>query len=574
VTAPWTRARRRLVVAGIVLGVAVVALVRSASLLGYSNWIIDEHFIVAIALGFIGGDLDPHWFNYHPLPMYILGTLYWVMYLGARVLGLVHSKPEFVSLLFTHDAVFYVPAKLLGSLAYTGGAAVVGLAAWRKTGSAFAAGLAFLAPLLTADAIVTGYNVRNDSFVFLFAALTLYFACFARKGPVTAMAAVVCCAAAFASKIPAIVLAPVLFAQLALDVRRGHLRWRHVGYGALLFAGAAFLFNPFAVLDFSTYQHALHKVSARVGGEWHKVGVRTYADADRLARLGWAMLAQCGPVAVAGSVLYLGWTAARNRAMVLAPLFALAYVTAFTTSAQFDTYWLRPVYPMLFLFPVLLVVESAALPKVAAFGPRARGVLLALLAAGYLATLGGNVPRAVQAMTPPPEDTRITAARWIDENLPAGAQVAEEGLVLHYLPRVFSPHFPTTLLMTGYSLPFVHRNRVLMEGFQYYYQEALRTRKPFRVGAMNTNERMNYDMDRIRIPAGAYVILSDQSYSRYYRPGLMRDRPELARNAQAFFAFIRAQEPVRTFEGNGPKIEIYRMREGLNMPPEDAPAPE
>jgi len=91
---------------------------------------------------------------------------------------------------------------------------------------------------------------------------------------------------------------------------------------------------------------------------------------------------------------------------------------------------------------------------------------------------------------------------------------------------------------------------------------------------MNTNERMNYDMDRIRIPAGAYVILSDQSYSRYYRPGLMRDRPELARNAQAFFAFIRAQEPVRTFEGNGPKIEIYRMREGLNMPPEDAPAPE
>lgn len=578
-TAWSARARRGLVVAGVVLAVVAVTLVRSASLRGYSNWIIDEHFIVTIALGFLGGDLNPHWFNYHPLPMYLLGAVYLVMYLGARLFGLVGSRPEFAALLFSHDAVFYVPAKLLGSLAYTAGTAVLGLAAWRRTGSAAAAALVFAAPLLTADGITTAYNVRTDSFVFLFAALTVYFACFARKGPATALAAVVCCAAAFASKIPAIVLAPVLFAQLAWDARRGHLRWRHVAWGALLFPAAAFLFNPFAVLDLTAYLPTLHRVSARVGGGLEKVGARTYAGtAERLAHLARAVVAECGVAAVAGSVLYAAYAALRERAMLLPPLFALAYVTAFATSSRFDAYWLRPVYPMLMLFPVLLVAAVVERPRARALAARigaerARGVLLALLAAAYLGTLAHNLPRAAAAATPAPEDTRVTASRWIREHLPAGSDIVLEGPLAHYWPRVFSPHAPTTLVVSQYYYPFMQRNRVLMEGFRRYYAEALRTEKPFRVSPMMGNEQADYDMTRLRLPAGAYVVLTDYAYRRYYGPPVTRDQPALAQNAQAFFAFVRAQEPVRTFTGAGPTIEIYRMREGLNMGSEPAPAP-
>lgn len=577
----WSvRARRRLALAGIVLAVAAIALVRSAALLGYSNWIIDEHFIVAIALGFIGGDLNPHWFNYHPLPMYLLGVVYFVMYLGARLFGLVHSRPEFVALLFGHDAVFYVPAKLLGSFVYTAGAGVLALAAWRRTGSAAAAALAFAAPLLTADGITTGYNVRNDSFVFLFAALTVYFACFARKGPAAALAAVICCAAAFASKVPAIVLAPVLFAQLAYDARRGHLRWRDVGYGALLFPVAAFLFNPFALLDFSGYLPSLHRVSARIGGELGKVGVPTYADtAARLANLGRAMLEQCGPVAVAGSVLYAAWGAVRDRALLFPPLFALAYVTAFITSRLFDVYWLRPVYPFLLLFPILLVAEVASLPWVAdrwrgvagRFGPQ--GALLTVLVLGYAVPLGANLPMAVEAMVPPPEDTRVTAARWIGQHLPAGSRVVLEGCLPHYWPRVFSPRPEITLAVLQYSYPWVLKKAALVEGFRFWFARALRTERPFEVIPMLSNEGIGYDMAEMRLPAGAYVLLSEYCYRRYYGAEVAASQPQLAHAAQAFFAFVRAQEPVRTFTGNGPTLEIYRMREGLNMAPEPVPAP-
>jgi hypothetical protein len=571
------RARRRLVTAGIVAAVAAVAMVRSASLLGYSNWIMDEHFIVPIALGFLGGDLNPHWFGYHPLPMYLLGAIYYVMYLGARLFGLVASRPEFVALLFSHDAVFYIPAKLLGSFAFTGGAAVLGLAAWRRTGSRAAAALAFAAPLLTADGIVTGYNVRNDSFVFLFAALTVYFACFARKGPAGALLAVVCCAAAFASKIPAVVLAPVLFAQLAWDAWHGQLRWRHVGYCAVLFPVAAFLFNPFAVLDFPHYLPTLQWVSARVAGGLEKVGVQSYSGtAERVHNLARTMLRECGVVAVAGSVLYAAHTAVRDRAMLFPPLFALAYATAFVTSSQVNAWWLRPVYPMLLLFPVLLVAAVAAMPRVAALAVRpgardgaaavrrVRGILLALLAAGYLGTLAPNLPRAAAAVLPAPEDTRVTAARWIRENLPAGAEVILEGGLPHYWPRVFSPDAPTTLIVSQYSYPFVWQNRVLMAGFRRYYLDALKNEKPFRVWPMTRNEGAGYDTRRLHLPAGAYVVLSEANYARYYRPEVARDHPDLARNAQAFFALIRGQEPVRTFTGAGPTIEIYRMREGLN----------
>jgi hypothetical protein len=561
------RARRGLVVAGVVLGVVTVTLVRSASLLGYSNWIIDEHFIVAIALGFIGFDLDPLWYNYFPLPMYLLGDVYFLMYLGARALGLVASKPEFTALLFSHDAAFYVPAKLLGSLAYTGGCAVLGLIAWRRTSSRAAAALAFAAPLLLVDGIATATNIRNDTFVFLFAALTVYFSCFARKTLASVVLAAVFCAAALASKLPALVLVPVLFARLAWDARRGDLKWRHVAIAAGVLPVALFAFMPFAFLEPSAYLPMLKRATARVAGEWTKVGKETLTGpGERWANLMGALYRNSGALPLAGTAAYLAHAAWRDRTALFAALFPLAYVCAFSTSSVFDDYWLRPVYPFLLLFPILAVWDLAALPRVRAAPYGRAPVLLAVLALGYVFTLAGNVPKAARAMVPPPEDTRVTAARWIGGNLPAGSRVVLEGYLPHYWPRVFSPRPEITLAVHQYSYPWVMKKDVLMDGFRYWFMRALGTERPFRVVPMMGNARIGYDMARMHLLPGDYVVLSRASYARYYGPAVTRDQPELARNAQAFFAFVRAQEPVRTFTGNGPAIEIYRMKEGLNAP--------
>jgi hypothetical protein len=565
--APWALA---------VLGVAAVTLLRSGSLLGYSNWIVDEERIVAMALGFIDFDLNPRWFNYHPLPMEILGALYYGMYLIARGLGWVASKPAFAALLFTHDGVFYVPAKLLGSLAYTTGCAVLARIAWRETGSKGLAALVFLAPLLLPDGIATAAQVRNDTFVFLFLALTVHFACFAPKRTSSAVLAVVACAAAFACKIPAIVCLPVLLGALAHNAWRGHYPWRVVAWVAALFPVAVFLFMPYAFLDFAAYWPTLAQTTARATGEVSHLGKVAHAGIpEKLGALASALYRNTGTVPLAGTALYAAYAAVRNRAAAFPLLFVLAYAAAFSTSRTLDDYWLRPVYPFLLLFPVLLAGRIAAVGPMAALWRRmppivrARGlatpgaVLVLVLAVLYAGLAAPHLSRALAAATPPDgPDTRIAAGAWIRTHLPAGSRVVLEGMLPHYQPRVFTRDPQALLWVHGYRWPNLMQNDLLMAGFRHYYTEAARTERPFRVLGLVTHT-LNYDMARIPLRKGDYVVLSSYSYARYGEKALIAAEPELTANARAFFAFVRDQEAVRTFTGNGPRIEIWRMREGI-----------
>jgi hypothetical protein len=565
---------RRVSAAALVLvGIVVVTALRSGALLGYSNWIIDEEHIVSIAAGFLGFDLDPRWFNYHPLPMYVLGAVYQGIYLAARAVGMVTSRVEFASLLYGDDAVFYVPAKLLGSFAYTAGCAVLAGIAWRRTRSRAGTLIVFVAPLFLADGIASATHVRNDSFVFLFLALTAYFACFADKRPTTAMLAVVCCAAAVASKVPAVVLVPVLFLRLALDARAGALRWRHLAWGAALFAAALFLFMPYAFLDFAAYRPALERLHARALEGGVQMGKVAYTGlAAKLGKLGGALVAQTGWVPVAATAGYALLALLRDRAAAYALLFPLAYLAAFATSATLDAYWLRPVYPFLFLFPVLLVLEGAG-PLAERAGARLRlpaaalrGLGLALVAMIFLAALAPNLPRARAAAVPQPEDTRGVASHWIRTHLPPGTRIVMVGWLGHYLPRVVGADPLATLWLYGYPYDHVFQNRLLMEGFRAYYRHASRTEPVYRLVPLADSIRRGFRLEGLPLRAGDYVVISSRIYARYERGPVTVRSPELAAKARAFYAYIRSQEPVRTFTGNGPTIQVYRMRE--SAPPE------
>lgn len=557
-----------------VLAVAAVTWLRSASLRGYSNWTMDEQFIVPVAAGFLGFDLNPRWFVYHPLPMYLLGTVYLAMYGVARAMGWVADKPGFVSLLYGHDAVFYVPAKLLGSFAYTAGCAVLGRIVWRRARSWAGALLAFAAPLLLADGIASATSVRNDSFVFLFLALTVYFACFAEKRPASAYLAVLCCAAAFASKAPAVVLVPVLFLRLALDARSGAVAWRHVARAAALFPVAVFLFMPYAFLDFADYLPTFRIMAAYASGGVEKLGAQAHLGfGARWLNLFGVLHHAVGALPLAGTALYAGYALRVERGLLVPLLFPLAYLTAFSGSTYFAAYWLRPVYPFLFLFPVLLALDTAARPGVREWWARRAGrplpgragaLLVGALALAYAGSLAPNLPAAAAAVRRPAADTRVTASRWIAANLPAGARVVLEGFLPHYWPRVFSPDARVTLGVLGYGQPFVLRNRLLMAGYGVYFRRARAAERPFRVVPMVDNDALGYDMRRMRLLPGDYVVLTEGSYGRFDRPGAASRAPALVANARAFLALVRAQEPVRSFAGNGPTIQIYRMRRGLN----------
>lgn len=573
-----TGARRRPGPAALAVAVlVVVTLVRAGSLLGYSDWIIDEERVVLTAVGFMGLDPNPRWYGYHPLPMYLLGGLYLAMYLGARALGLVATRAEFASLLFTHDGVFFVPAKLLYGFAYTLGCGVLARTVWRRTGSVAAGAVAFAAPLLIPDGARAAVQARNDTFVFLFLALVVHFTWGAERTLKSVLLAVASCAAAYASKAPAIVLAPVLFAVLAWDASRGRMPWRHVAWGALLFPVAVFCFMPYAFLDFASFRPSVERIAERASGDVFHIGKAVHAGArDKLAGLLGTLAGQTGVAAVAGSALYGLYAALRDRPALGAVLLVLAYGAAFATSATLDSYWLRPVYPFLMAFPVVLAARLAAEPRLTATAARLarrgevtagtlRGGLLAALAAAYLAVGWGHLPALAAAALPQGEDTRVTAARWMRENLPEDSVVVMDGGLGHYLPALFTPDRQVLLWEHGYASDQALMNRTLMAGLADYMARAGRTEKHFRVGRTLVQDPSGRLVQHVRLRAGDYVVLSSLWLSRFYRADAPPALREAMRPDRALYAFLRAQEPVRTFSGAGPTIEIVRMRRPLSV---------
>jgi len=106
----------------------------------------------------------------------------------------------------------------------------------------------------------------------------------------------------------------------------------------------------------------------------------------------------------------------------------------------------------------------------------------------------------------------------------------------------------------------VLRNDALMAGYRHYLAHAARTEKPFDVRLTFENDANGGAVPRATMGAGDYVVISSAYYGRFYRPDAVARHPLQTQAMQAFYTFLRTQEPVRTFTGNGPTIDIYRLR--------------
>jgi len=558
----------------ITLALLAVTVLRCQALAGFGTYVNDEQDIVGIAAGFLDFNFNPGWFNYHTLPMYLLSGIYFLMYGVGAVLGVFHSRAEFLSLLFSHEAVFYVPARLLFGFAYVLGAFVLARIVWHAARARAEAVLLFGLLMLLPDGIRAAGEVRVDTFVFLFFALTLHFACFAETRLRNAVLAVVCCAAAVASKIPAVLFVPVLFAKLAWDAKGGAYRWGQVlALGALL-PLCVVAFMPYAALDFDAYRPVLEKTAARAGGEVSHLGKTEHAGvAAKVAALVTTAAQGSGWVSVlgaAGVAVYAAWCA---RALLFPALFVLVFLAGFSTSRTLDAYWLRPAYPVLLFLTVLGALHTgrrlagqawlrkALASRAPALDPEhaARGLLGGVLAVLLLVPFGANLPASFAAFGDGGRDSRISAAGWIRHHLPARSFVLLEGHDLHYLPVVPTRDPQLLLANHGYWVDLLDRPLVAA-AFSRYQKALLADGPAYRVGVLLTLRR-DMDLDRMIFDKGWYIVSTSSFYGRFSQPELRRRNPELATRADRFYGFIRSQELVARFDDGGPVIEIHRFRE-------------
>lgn len=559
----------------VALVVTGISLLRTLPLVNFQYGNIDEHHIIRFALGFLDFDLNPGWFAYHPLPMYVLSGVYQVMYYGSVLLGLVESRAEFAAQLFSGDAVFYVPARFLFALVHTGGCVLLAWLIHSRFHSLPGALVFLVMAVLLPDSVNAALVARNDSFVFLFLCLTVYLACFAKKGYVTVVLLSLSCAAAFAAKIPGIVLFPVALGVLAVEAYRGVYPWRYLGYAALYFPLFVFLLNPYMVLDFETYRPVAMRAFERATGEVMHVG-KVYHEAfwAKLSNLFFVIIREVGTLplmlTLAAGVLGLR----QKRGDLLVPLaFAGAYTVAFATSKTLDTYWLRPVYPFFLFFSVILIIEISRDERVKKWAERCSepwagriqnglsggraGLFLLLLVFLPFHSHGGAY--YYEELTDTREDTRILATRWIEKNLPVDSLIYLEGNIQFYLPNLVSLDPNQAWSGTDYIRP---QNALINESFRRYYRDSLEQGRG-RKSVVLRLKYFGYDLKRMDMMAGQYVVITPAIYARYYTPAVQEKFPELAARARAFYDFVHRQEEVAVFEGRGPTIEVYRLSENL-----------
>jgi hypothetical protein len=519
----------------------------------------DEGHIVNRAIRFHGGDLDPRFFNWPSLYMYLLSGVYGLIF-GLK--GVVESFSE-------SPTPFYLIGRTLTALMGTATIAVVYAMGGRLYGMTVGALAAIFLAVNLLHIRDSHYITTDVPLTFLLSVAVLFTFRHWRDGRSRdAMWSGFFAGLAASMKYPGgLALLPLLLAHVLRDGPAG-AAWRRVVSPTLIGAGAlavvGFLIGtPYAVLTPVAFVRG-------VLSELREVNTVQFGnEADMNAYLfhllhsfpegmGWPLFL----LALGGVALAL-WRHGRAEVILLA--FPLPYFLVIGTwSSRFERYTLP-------LLPFVAITAALALVAVAR-AARDRG-------AGRVAAVGVPV---VAALLVAPEaarvvhwhvllhraDTREVAGEWIERQIPNGARIAME------------PYSPAIRL----SPAMVRAERDRLDGTvastiarrrfdRFLAASAGQAEQGYWLVRLNT-----YDLAGLVERRVEYVVLSGFTYQRYQRAcdryaaacrfyreleqrGTLVYTIEPGRDAQALWVgdiyspLTRLSERARP----GPPIKIYRL---------------
>lgn len=564
----------------IITGVAItallvaVALLKSTSIWNYSYYNFDEQYVVALAVGFLGSDLNPKWFIYHTLPIYILSVFYHIEFAVYFFSGLVSSKVQFVSMLFSDNRVFYITARVVFSMAYTAGVAVLAMILWINYRSAISAIIFFFVASLFPDSLSASNYVRVDTFVYVFLVLVVYFCCYAEKSRTNFILSIVFAAAAVASKIPAVVIPMVLFLKLLSDVYRGIYPRSYLVWFVVLIPVLVFLFMPYSILDFERYSLTLKHIISFAQGEISHLGKLHFTSfEDRLLYIYQMFVSEVGWVSFIGTVLYVGLTF-RRPDYLFPVIFVLVYAAAFAANNTIDSYWFRPVFPFMFFFTFAAgaMLLSGRQGNIEAVGVQSRSAKSRLAVVGFTMTLffiyasegRDSIIHAIEEFRDQRIDSRVLALHWINENIPADSRIwIDDAGHYPYFPEVTANRLETDRQLW---LGWLRSNVIMNNAYSANYDWKIQTRRAYDVKNLAAGKYETDFVGRLGLlRSGDYVITSSYHDGRYFDDNLMKAFDQFRSGAREYYARLGCLEQSVVFEGKGPKITILRYSGGSKV---------
>ncbi|MFQ6059448.1 MAG: ArnT family glycosyltransferase, partial [Anaerolineae bacterium] len=383
----------------------------------------DEHQYVDTALGFLGGDLNPHRFNNPALFKYLLAALYALWYLIGRGLGAFESVAAFQSWATADPTPVYLLARLTSALLGTATVAITyGLGRLAYDGRT-----GLLAATLLAGTFLharDSHYAVNDVPATFFVTMALFFSLrVLQRGRLQDYGlAGLCAGLATATKYTGLLLlVPLLLAHLLAGGARPRdraarlaSRWLLAGLGA--FVGAYLLGAPYSVLDWPAFLADLKTLMIR--GSTGFKGLQLDPASGwlfYLKTLLWGMGLPLALASILGVLVALIRHRRQDLVLVAFPLILYLYMgRQLLIFARF----LIPALPVLTLLAartVWLAVER--LPG----GEGGQAVAVGVVAVVLLFQPVLDTVRHDYLLTR--TDTRTLAKAWIEANIPNGAKI-------------------------------------------------------------------------------------------------------------------------------------------------------
>lgn len=484
-----------------------------------------------------GLDLNPHFFNYPSLVIYIHLVAQWVLFAGMKAAGAVGSMLDFRALYAVDKTAFVLAARVVtAAFGVATVAALYGLV--RRSAGTAAAGLAALLLCVNVLHISRSQMVEVDVPLTFFVVAALA-SCLALLDNPTRrryiVTGVLVGLAASAKYTGALLVIPVLASHLlARGASRPRWTLALTAVGAAVVAFA--VTSPFVLIDFSTFHQHLsieryHMETGHFGLEGSP-SWRAYAVWLGGGALGW-------PALVLGVMGLIYFAAVRRRpwAVVLAA-FGVPYAVMLASWSMRAERYLLP------LVPVTIAFAAAAVPWLGGVvlrsaGAGARRIGFVVVAVVLVAPLVAAAPKQVDRLK---TDSRAQARAWIEANIPGGAFVVTEA----YGPQLYGPY-------TVWDLDDKVRARVFRaeESRPYYAVQELPMYQvdPERAGVF-------YDMNVLDV--GDVFVTTEPVRGRYERdPSRFSREMEFYRRLDDDFD-LAAEFPAG--DGVGPGVRVYRRR--------------
>jgi hypothetical protein len=386
----------------------------------------DEVVTAWLAWRLFSGNLNPEWFTYPSLLVYLLGGLDYLYYCLGLAMGWFRSLPAFVATWTTHWTPFFLIARAVSAAA---GAATVWLvyrlgsrAVDRRVGLVAAAMLA-LAPLHVRDSHFGVTDVPMTFFVT--AAVLLTLRAFDRGAARDFAMAGAAAGLATGTKYGAgLLVVPGLIAAVAaawLGARADGRRWRAAWVAGSIFVAAMVMgfvvSTPYAVLDSAKFLSdvRLERDHMRFGHGGVELGSGWLYHVTFSLRYGLGLPLLCA--GLAGIPLAL-WLCGPRALIALA--FPLAYYAFAGSSSTMFVRYAVPLVPFVCLTGAVLVVWAAdraprRLPETA------RGAVASALTIALLIPAAASVVRSDRLLAS--RDNRLVAGAWLRQQAAPGATI-------------------------------------------------------------------------------------------------------------------------------------------------------